>query len=185
MLQVPHEHVPLFRVVRAAWAEPLDSSYSRERGGRWNPPGAFPALYGCCSERVAGAVVRDLWRTGAIEAEDLSPAARPQLVEFRWAGTVVDAVSLAGLAAAGLTRGYPAGLEHRQTQALGSVWHEAGAEGVVCRSASLHRLGFRAWVGPHEGWGEVAVFVENATAAPELLRRRADAQWLLAAPAPR
>jgi len=34
------------RVVDPAWADPLDASFSRRAGGRWNPPG-FAALYLC------------------------------------------------------------------------------------------------------------------------------------------
>ena len=35
------------RVVDPDWADPLDASFSRSGGGRWNPPGAFAALYLC------------------------------------------------------------------------------------------------------------------------------------------
>ena len=33
------------RVASASWKNPLDSNYAQQAGGRWNPPGAYPALY--------------------------------------------------------------------------------------------------------------------------------------------
>ncbi|MGH2997143.1 MAG: hypothetical protein ACRDM9_12585, partial [Gaiellaceae bacterium] len=36
---------PYNRLAEPSWSDPLDTSYSRRRGGRWNPPGSFGALY--------------------------------------------------------------------------------------------------------------------------------------------
>ena len=41
---VPDGHEWL-RVTDPAWQNPVDSSYSARSGGRWNPPGAWAALY--------------------------------------------------------------------------------------------------------------------------------------------
>jgi RES domain-containing protein len=70
-----HNHVPLFRVIRRGWADPLDTSYSQRASAdnRWNTPD-FPALYSSCSERVARAVARDVFRLAAIELADLQGA---------------------------------------------------------------------------------------------------------------
>lgn len=52
------------------------------------------------------------------------------------------------------------------------------AEGVVCRRASLARLGVESGPGPHEAWSELAVYPERAKRPPDLLRRRSDLDWL-------
>ncbi len=107
---VAHGHVPLFRVLRAGHANPLDASHSRFRPGRWNTRG-FAALYTCCSEFSARAVARDRLRLAAVEVNELQPAARPQLSELAWSGPVVDVASAEGIEAAGFAPGYPTGVE--------------------------------------------------------------------------
>lgn len=94
---VAHKHMPLYRVIRRGWADPLDTSYSQRASAdnRWNTPD-FPALYSSCSERVARAVARDVFRSAAIELADLQGAMLPELVEIAWAGEVVDVASLEG-----------------------------------------------------------------------------------------
>ncbi|MFN8558508.1 MAG: hypothetical protein U0531_14580, partial [Dehalococcoidia bacterium] len=64
---VEHDHVPVFRVVRAGWPNPLDASFSHNQSNRWNPRGAFPALYTCCSPAVARAIVLDIFNLAAID----------------------------------------------------------------------------------------------------------------------
>lgn len=171
------------RVVRAGWTDPLDASYSRAGiDRRWNT-GDFPALYCCCSEAVARAVARDIfWAAGVAQLSELQSAYRPQLVEIAWSGEVVDVASEEGVAAAGLPSSYPAGVERRATRQRAVDWHTDGAHGVVCRSASLHRMGLATWTGDHRPWGELAIWVGNARNEPELLRRRVDDRWLSLAP---
>jgi len=177
-LIMDHQHEPVYRVVRAAWADPLDTSFSRQRpDNRWNPPGEFGALYVCCSEPVARAVTLDILGFAGLVLDDLLPAVRPQLVEIGWSGPVVDVASAEGVAAAGFPASYPRGIAYGDTQPAAAVWHRAGREGVVCRSASLLRMGVREWSGPHERWSELAIFVANAARKPSLLRRRADLEW--------
>jgi hypothetical protein len=53
----------------------------------------------------------------------------------------------------------------------------AKAEGVVCRSASLHRLGLDAWIGDHARWSELAVFVRNVATAPSVTGSHDDLAW--------
>lgn len=174
-----HRHRPVYRVVRRGWADPLDTAFSRQQtANRWNSP-AFPALYCCCSERVARGVTLDLFRVAGVELTDLRPEVRPQLVEIEWSGRVVDMCTPEGVAAAGFTSDYPNGTAIGNTQRAATAWHEAGWEGVVCRSASLARLGFTDWSGAHERWGEIAIFVENAAVRPRLAARRDDLDWLV------
>lgn len=177
-----HRHVPVYRVVRARWDDPLDASYSRTAPDRrWNTA-AFPALYCCCSIGVARAVALDVFRTAGVEIEDLQPDVRPQLVEIEWSGSVVDVASTEGVEAAGFAAEYPRGSDKAATRAAAERWHAGGAAGVCARSASLHRLGVSDWSGDHRRYAELALFFENGTAPPVLLRRRDDSGWLRARP---
>lgn len=173
-----HSHWPVFRVVRAGWQEPLDASFSQSKPDRrWNTQ-RFPALYCCCSVRVARAVARDLLGLGAILLGDLQPEYRPRLLEIHWHGTVADVTSPAGVQAAGFTATYPMGVEKSETQRKGAEWFAAGLEGVVCRSASLARLGQSRWTSGHEPWGELAIFVSKCEEEPQLVRHRDETDWL-------
>lgn len=176
---VRHEHVPLFRVVRRGWRDPLDASYSRRSSAnnRWNTSD-FPALYCSCSERVARAIARDIFRLAGIDLADLQDSMLPQLVEIIWTGEVVDVASAEGVIAAGFPADYPIGVDKVLTRAAATTWHGNGAAGVLARSASLMRLGLRTWDGSHESWSETAVFVNNVPLRPTLQRRRADLDWL-------
>jgi hypothetical protein len=137
----------------------------------------FPALYSSCSERVARAVTRDVFRLAGIELADLQDVMLPQLVEIAWAGEVVDVAWPEGVAALGFPLDYPIGIDKTQTRPA-KIWHDDGAAGVVGRSASLMRLGLRSWDGDHEAWSETTVFVSNSTRRPVVLRRRTDLDWL-------
>jgi hypothetical protein len=181
---VSHRHRPVYRVVRAGWKDPLDASFSqRALDNRWNTP-EFPALYCCCALAVARAVTRDILRYAGVEIEDLQPGFRPRLVEVEWSGEVVDVVSPEGIEAAGFPDSYPEGVSKRRTREAAAAWHGQAAEGVVCRSASLHRLGASDWSGGCSRIGELAVFVDNCRTPPREIRRRDDAGWLSPAPWP-
>jgi RES domain-containing protein len=176
---IGHQHVPLYRVVRRNWADPLDTSYSQRpsANNRWNTP-EFPALYCGCSERVARAVARDIFRLAAVEIADLQDAALPELVEIDWIGDLVDVASAAGVVAAGFPHDYPVGVDKAQTRAASTAWHDDGASGVLSRSASLMRQGLAEWKGEHEAWSETAVFVENAARKPRVITRHSGLDWL-------
>jgi hypothetical protein len=176
-LLIEHSHM-VYRVVRQGWSDPLDASYSQTRtDNRWNTP-AFPALYACCSERVARAVTLDRFRLSGVELEDLHPDVYPALAEITWSGVLADVASAAGVIAAGFPVTYPTGVPTAETQTAATAWHAGGVEGVVCRSASLARFGFSEWKDPHQPWGEVAIFPQNAARAPRRRRKRTDLDWL-------
>ncbi len=177
-LRLHHTHLPLYRVVRRSWSDPLNVSHSQTRvDNRWNTAD-FPALYCCCSTRVARAVVLDVFRFTGVEMSELQLAARPQLIEISWRGDVIDMVSEMGIAGAGFPADYPLGVSKERTRLAAIDWHAAGENGVVARSASLGRLGFSGWNLPHDGWGELAIFPQNSESRPRLLRRRDDLDWL-------
>ena len=173
-----HGHLPVYRVVRVGWSDPLDATFSQRRGDRrWNSED-FPALYCCCSPGVARAVALDIFRMAGVDLEDLQPDVQPQLTEIEWRGEVVDMVTEDGLTAAGFSSDYPEGSDRGTTRASAVSWHEADAEGVCARSASLSRRGSSAWSGDHRSYGELAIYVNNATKQPVLRRRRRDVRWL-------
>ncbi len=178
-LVLDHTHQPVYRVVGRACENPLDPSHTQRRShpGAWNTP-EFAALYCCCSEWVARAVARDVFRRAGVDLTDLQPAFRPQLVEISWAGEVIDLVSEGGIDAAGFPEGYPAGLTPDQMRRAAARWRAAGALGLVCRSPALHRFGFQEWTGAHHRWSELVIFPANSATAPALLRRRDDLDWL-------
>jgi RES domain-containing protein len=168
----------LYRVVRAGWLDPLDATWSQTaRDRRWNTVD-FPALYCCRSLEVARAVTRDLLVWTGVELADLQPAYRPRLVEIGWSGEVVDVATASGVAAAGFAESYPEGVTRSATRQAAIRWQRQGREGVACRSASLHRLGFAEWSGPPERFCEAALFVETCRTPPVLLGHRDDAEWL-------
>jgi RES domain-containing protein len=173
-----HRHTPIYRVVRQGWQHPIDASYSqRKSNNRWNTR-EFPALYACCSVRVARAVALDRLRFASVVVEDLPTDQRPILAEIAWSGHTVDMTSKAGVAAAGFSDQYPKETSKESTRNAATKWHAAGLEGVVCRSASMERLGESAWNGPHQHWSECAIFPRNSKLQPRLLRRRMDTGWI-------
>lgn len=182
-LLVAWEREPLFRVVRAGWPDPLDASFSQMAPeNRWNSAD-FPALYCCSSESVARAIALDVLRFAGIDLEDLQPAWRPRLVEIAWTGEAVDVASAKGVSAAGFPPDYPAHVSKEITRRAAAAWHRRGDEGVLCRSASLWRLGFSGWNGPPSNWSEIALFVRNCRVSPALAGSRDDYDWLFLPPA--
>jgi hypothetical protein len=172
-----HDHLPLYRVGRAGWSDPLDASFSTSQSNRWNPVNTFPVLYTCCSENVARAVVHNVFHVAAVELQDLRPEVRPILAELSWAGSVVDMCSVEGIIECGFNLVYPQGSSHQHTQMFAQAWHGLGAEGVMCRSESVFKVRHRGWVGDHRPWSEVAIFVRNAATLPTLVSVRSDFDW--------
>jgi RES domain-containing protein len=174
-----HDHVPIYRVVRRSWVNPIDTSFSQRPGtnNRWNTTD-FPALYCCCSEAVARSIVRDIFRITGSSLADLLETAYPQLVEIQWEGEPVDMTGESAILLAGFSPKYPNGVDHSQTQSVAISWHSARASGVLCRSASMAHLGFTGWSGDHAAWSELAIYTENCPTGPIVLNRRDDLDWL-------
>lgn len=178
MPTVVHDHTPIYRVARAEWTDPLDATFAALHSHRWNAPGSHAVLYTSCSITVARAIVLDIFKIVALDLEDLAPGVRPVLLEIAWSGEPVDMASVAGLVECGFRHTYPEHMEHRHTQPFGRAWFALGAEGVLCRSASMFRIGHQGWMGNHEDWSELAIFVDNAKVQPVILNRREDVDWL-------
>src|SRR5271163_163838 len=99
---IVHDHIPIFRVIRRDWADPLDPTFSQRShvNNRWNTA-RFPALYCCCSDAVARAIVRHIFRLTGVDIADLQEAVQPQLVEILWTGEPVDMITETAIVAAG------------------------------------------------------------------------------------
>lgn len=130
------------RVVDPDWADPLDASFSQSGGGRWNPPGAFAALYLCRDVPTARANARRLLDGQPFTFDDVLPERLPALVETDVPQALyVDAVSSGGLASVGLPPTYPRDgrgrvIGHKRCQAIGAEACAAGETGIACRSAA-------------------------------------------------
>ena len=131
-----------WRVADPEWPDPLSPDYARERGGRWNPPGAFGVIYLNASRPVARAQVLQRLEPRGIHPEDLDQTAGPVLVGAELpSGRYVDAVTDAGLRALGLSTSYPLDtsgrtVPHSACQPIGPRAREANEPGVACRSAA-------------------------------------------------
>lgn len=129
------------RVADQDWVNPLERSYSRERGGRWNPPHSFGVVYLNDSVRLARAQVRGKLGRRGIEPEDLLPSAAPLLVGVGVPDDeYVDLVTARGLKAAGLPVSYPRDLTgalvgHADCQPIGVRARRDGHPGIACRPA--------------------------------------------------
>lgn len=176
---VSHNHLPIYRVVRRAWLDPIDTAFSQRPNvdNRWNTVD-FPALYCCCSETVASAIVKDIFRITGATLADLLETAYPQLVEIQWQGQPIDMTAESTIVLAGFLPDYPSGANHSQTRFVAISWHAVGASGVLSRSASMARLGFNGWRGDHAAWSELAIFTDNSATKPVVISRRYDLGWL-------
>lgn len=137
---LPDGHIWL-RVAKASWAEPLDPSYAKEYGGRWNPPRSYSALYLNEDLATARAQLPRMLEGYPATAEDLDD-------EFVLVGAtlpsqqeVADAVSDEGLEALGLPTSYPVYSNGRPVrratcQPIGAEVAREGLRGVSARSAA-------------------------------------------------
>jgi hypothetical protein len=91
----------------------------------------------------------------------------------------VDLVTPQGIVANSFPDTYPADLDIHFCQRVASLWHAKGLDGLVCRSASLWRLGMRKWQGDHRAWGEIVIFVKNSRRKPKRKGWRKDQGWLI------
>ncbi|MEO8899824.1 MAG: RES domain-containing protein [Candidatus Dormibacter sp.] len=152
------------RVFSPGWSDPLDTAPSRTNGGRWNPPGAFGALYLCADRAVAAANARAQHAGRAIGLFDLKPERRPHLLCVHVPRSIcLDVVSAAGVAEVGLPAGYPFGVGRERCQRIGRRAYRNGSyRGIACRSAAECRPA--AWVGEELVWFDTSpILVENGT----------------------
>jgi len=137
-----------YRVADPAWSDPLDGSYSKRFGGRWNPPGSFSVVYLNADLGTARANARhfltEKLRGQPFSAEDLEPTELPVLITLDLPERRhFDVVTPRGIIGNGLPGTYPVdGKEQTIPWAVcqpkgQSAWN-AGLAGVACRSAAPH-----------------------------------------------
>ena len=163
-----------YRVCDPGWSDPSDTSYSKQKGGRWNPPDAgartgFGALY--LSATVDGArenahrLIRVLFGL-AVTIDDLNPAALPDLQHFEIAeAEFLDAVSPAGIAALGLAATYPIQIPHPPCQGIAAAAYAGGENGIAALSA----------VAPAEE--ELVIFDRAVPVLAQMRTRQPFADW--------
>ena len=157
------------RLAEPHWQDPLDTSFSRHRGGRWNAPGAFGVLYLNMTERMARLQVEHKLAGHPYDIEDLDPAAQHDLVEVDVAATdALDLVSAEGLDAVGLPVTYPLHADgrpvpHEQCHPVGRAAYRSAAAGAAHTDE------------------ELAVF-DRAVDIVTQTARRAFADWYLGEP---
>ena len=131
-----------WRIANPAWSDPLDPSYARRRGGRWNPPDSFPTLYFNEDVVTARLNLRSFIAAWPYEPEDLRDDTGPVLIGATLPRTqrVCDAHTRKGITAVGLPASYPLDtmghlIPHATCQPIGERVKERGLRGVRCRSA--------------------------------------------------
>jgi RES domain len=131
------------RLVEPHWMDPLDTSFSKQHGGRWNAPGSYGVLYLNVTERMARIQVEHKLAGHPYDIEDLDPAAQHDLVEVDVAETdALDLVSDDGLRAVGLPVGYPLDADgqqvpHERCYPVGQAAYDAPLPAIACRSAAV------------------------------------------------
>lgn len=158
------------RVADPSWAEPLDPSFAREVGGRWNPPHSYDTLYLNEDLDTARAQVLAVLDGSPVEPDDLDDGFDLVVATLPRDQDVADAITDEGLLALGLPDTYPRHgngrpVRHEDCRPVGEKVKDMGLRGVHARSAVLEggrelawfparessratarlRLGFREW----------------------------------------
>jgi hypothetical protein len=124
------------------WRDPLDPSYARVRGGRWNPPDSHATLYLNGDVVTARSQIERMLVGSPVRMDDLDDEAFVLVAAtLPRAQTCADATTAPGLRALDLPASYPldeSGEEvpSARCQQIGGRAHEDGLRGVWCRSAA-------------------------------------------------
>ena len=139
-VRLPDQRIWL-RLADPNWADPLDPSFAQLRGGRWNPPASFPALYLNGDAATARLQIERLLDGSPVRPDDLDDGAYEMVaVSLPRSQICAEAVSDKGLTALGLPDSYPTSesgkeVPHPMCQRVGEQVHAEGLRGVCCRSA--------------------------------------------------
>lgn len=167
------------RLAEPSWMDPLDTSYSKQHGGRWNPPGSFGVLYLNRDLRMARLQVQHKLRGQPYGVEDLDEDEQHDLVNIEvserdW----LDCVTAPGLEAVGLPATYPRHpngrpVRHADCQPVGKAAFDDGCPGTACRSVAG---------GATPTDEELAVFDRDVNAAVRMTGRQPFAEWFWGTP---
>jgi hypothetical protein len=167
------------RLAEPSWADPLDMSYSRQRGGRWNAPDTFGVLYLNSDVRVARLQVQHKLGGHPYGVEDLDESEQHDLVDVEVAEREwLDGVTSPGLEGVGLPATYPRyrngrPVRHPDCQRVGQAAFDDGRPGIACRSAAT---------GAVLTDEELAVFDRGVDTGVRMTGRQPFAQWFWGAP---
>jgi RES domain len=167
------------RLAEPSWANPLDTSYSRQRGGRWNPPSSFGALYLNRDLRMARLQVLHKLSGHPYGVEDLDEAEQHDLVDVEVAERAwLDCLTVAGLESVGLPDTYPRHrngrpVRHATCQPVGQAAFDDGRPGIACRSAAT---------GASSADEELGVFDREVDTSVQMTDRHPFAEWFWGAP---
>jgi hypothetical protein len=162
------------RLAEPDWTDPLDTSYSRQHGGRWNPPGSFGVLYLNRDLRMARLQVVHKLSGHPYGVEDLDEAEQHDLVDVEVAEREwLDCVTAAGLEAVGLPVTYPRHrngrpVQHADCQPVGQAAFDDRRPGIACRSAVM---------GASPTDEELGVFDRDVGASVQMTGRHPFADW--------
>lgn len=129
------------RVAKPDWEDPLDPSYARDNGGRWNPPRSFPVLYLNADVVTARLQIERMCEGTPVTPDDLLDDAYVlAAATLPPAQSAADAVSDEGLRALALAETYPldrrgARVSHSTCSAVGAELEHHRIRGIWCRSA--------------------------------------------------
>jgi RES domain-containing protein len=160
-----------YRVCDPTWQDPLDTSYAKRRGGRWNPPGVFGALYLNATIEVAAANARRNFAGEIATLFDLQVNQRPDLVVVAVSESpFLDIITPEGLRLLRLPASYPIAVSHKRCQGIAKrAYCAKNLDGVACRSNA--EATSTSLIGE-----ELAVFDRSAGAVRQE-RRVPFAQW--------
>lgn len=129
-----------FRVADANWDDPLDPSFAQRHGGRWNPPGTFPALYLNEDFDTARSQITHMLEGSPVNPEDLDAPYVLVTVTLPRGQIAADAVTDEGLDGLGLPSTYPlandAPVPRDRCQPIGAAVKLGGLRGIHARSAA-------------------------------------------------
>jgi RES domain-containing protein len=163
-----------YRLADPDWSDPLDSSYSRAAGGRWNMPGRFPVLY--LNDTVTTARLQVLHKLAGLPygPEDLDPDEQHDLVSVDVpTQAYLDCTSDKGLTKVGLPASYPRHangrtVTHATCQPSGKRAWDNQLPGIACRSAAA---------GATKTNDELAYFDRDGRPRPTFRTRTSFGEW--------
>jgi hypothetical protein len=164
------------RLADPAWANPLDTAFSKAKGGRWNAPGSHGVLYLNNGEPMARAQVAHKLAGQPFAVEDLDPDEQHDLIEVAVTpAQALDCVSDDGLTAVGLAVTYPddatgAPMPHSDCHPIGAASLADGQDGIACRSAAH---------GTTPDDEELALFEDPAKTLVTMTARKPFKDWYL------
>lgn len=138
--RLPNRHSWL-RVADQTWDDPLDPTFAKRRGGRWNPPNSYATLYLNEDIDTARAQIHQMLAGSPIRPDDLDRGYVLIAATLPARQEVADGTTDTGLSALGLPDTYPLDssghvIPHEVCQPIGATVEELGLRGVRSRSAA-------------------------------------------------